>query len=167
MRWNYLSTPKLQRWNRWSLVKDKYFLSYILWACGYISMLRLKLSHVSKRGPWRQQLWYWWRQMSSILKCRMVSLLWHHNGPDGVSNHQPHHCLLNSLFRCRSKKTSKLRVTGICAGNSPAVNSPHKWPVTRKMLPFDDVIMSSACVSWVWRMGLKWYKIYVRLKKIK
>ena len=22
-----------------------------------------------------------------------------------------------------------------------AVNSPHKWPVTRKMFPFDDVIM--------------------------
>ena len=22
------------------------------------------------------------------------------------------------------------------------VNSPHKWPVTRKMIPFDDVIMS-------------------------
>ena len=22
------------------------------------------------------------------------------------------------------------------------VNSPHKWPVTRKMFPFDDVIMS-------------------------
>ena len=21
------------------------------------------------------------------------------------------------------------------------VNSPHKWPVTRKMVPFDDVIM--------------------------
>ena len=27
-------------------------------------------------------------------------------------------------------------------GNSPGpVNSPHKWPVTRKMFPFDDVIM--------------------------
>ena len=37
----------------------------------------------------------------------------------GVSNHQPHHCLLNRLFRCRSKKTSKPRVTGLCAGNSP------------------------------------------------
>ena len=24
-----------------------------------------------------------------------------------------------------------------------AVNSPHKWPVTRKMFPFDDVIMQS------------------------
>ena len=25
------------------------------------------------------------------------------------------------------------------------VNSPHKWPVTRKMFPFDDVIMLVAC----------------------
>ena len=39
------------------------------------------------------------------------------------------------------RKKSKLRVTGLCAGNSP-VNSPHKWPVTRKMFPFDDVIMA-------------------------
>ena len=37
---------------------------------------------------------------------------------DGVSNHQPHDCLLNGLFRRRSKKTSKLRVTGL-AGRSP------------------------------------------------
>ena len=47
------------------------------------------------------------------------TLQWCHNGRDGVSNHQPHHCLLNRLFRRRSKKTSKLRVTGLCAGNSP------------------------------------------------
>ena len=69
---------------------------------------------------------------------------WHHNGHDGVSNHQPHHCLLNRLFWCRSKKTSKLRLTGLCAG---PVNSPHKWPVTRKMFPFDDVIMSTRWVK--------------------
>ena len=30
-----------------------------------------------------------------------------------------HDCFLNRLFRRRSKKTSKLRVTGLCAGNSP------------------------------------------------
>ena len=47
------------------------------------------------------------------------SLRWHLNGHDGVSNHQPHHCLLNRLFGCRSKNTSKLRVTGLCAGYSP------------------------------------------------
>ena len=46
-------------------------------------------------------------------------LLWCHNGRDGVSNHQPHYCLLNRLFKRRSKKTSKLCVTGLCAGNSP------------------------------------------------
>ena len=47
------------------------------------------------------------------------TLRWRHNGRDSVSNHQPHDCLLNRLFRRRSKKTSKLRVTGLCAGNSP------------------------------------------------
>ena len=58
-------------------------------------------------------------------------LQWRNNGRDTVSNHQPHDCLLNRLCRRRSKKTSKPRVTGLCAGNSPGpVNSPHKWPVT-------------------------------------
>ena len=47
------------------------------------------------------------------------SLQWHHSECNGVSNHQPHDCLLNRLFRRRSKKTSKLRATGLCAGNSP------------------------------------------------
>ena len=47
------------------------------------------------------------------------SLQWRHNGRGSVSNHQPHDCLLNRLFRRRSKKTPKLRVTGLCAGNSP------------------------------------------------
>ena len=35
------------------------------------------------------------------------------------------------------------------------VNSPHKWPVTRKMLPFHDVIMFivfiSHCISHCWQ----------------
>ena len=47
------------------------------------------------------------------------ALQWRPNGHDNVSNHQPHHCLLSRLFGRRSKKTSKLRVTGLCAGNSP------------------------------------------------
>ena len=70
------------------------------------------------------------------------SLQWRHNGHDSVSDRQPHNCLINRLFRRRSKKTSKLRVTGLCAGNSPGpMNSLHTWPVMRKMFPFDDVIM--------------------------
>ena len=46
-------------------------------------------------------------------------LQWRHNGHGGVSNHQPYDCLLNRIFRRRSKKTSKLHFTGLCVGNSP------------------------------------------------
>ena len=87
-----------------------------------------------------------------LTRCQRVglggfskALRWRHWDHDGVSNHQPGGCLLIRLFRRRSKKTSKLRVTGLCAGNSPGpANSPHKGPVTRKMFPFDDAIMEVA-----------------------
>ena len=46
-----------------------------------------------------------------------ITLQWRHNGRDGVSNHQPHDRLLNRLYRCRSKKISNIRVTGLCVGN--------------------------------------------------
>ena len=69
-------------------------------------------------------------------------LLWRHNGHDGVSNDQPHDCLLSHLFRRWSKKISKLRVIGLCGGiHRWPVNSPHKWQVKQKMFPFDDVII--------------------------
>ena len=41
------------------------------------------------------------------------ALQWRHNEHNGVSNQQPHGCLLNRLFR----KHQKLRATGLCAGN--------------------------------------------------
>ena len=47
------------------------------------------------------------------------ALQWRHNGRHSGSNHQPHDCFLSRLFRRRSKKTWKLRGTGLCAGNSP------------------------------------------------
>ena len=78
---------------------------------------------------------------------RNKPLQWHHNGRDGVSNHQRHVCLLNRIFKHRSKKISKLRATGLSAGiHQWPVNSPHKGPVTRKMFQFDDVIMVSEIV---------------------
>ena len=64
----------------------------------------------------------------SIMDITMTSL-W----ARGVSNHQPHDCLHNRLFRRRSKKISKLCVTGLCAGNSPVTGEfPAQRPVTRK-----------------------------------
>ena len=57
--------------------------------------------------------------MSYDSKENNKSLQRRHNERDVVSNHQPHDCLLKRLFWRRSKKTSKLRVTGLCVGNSP------------------------------------------------
>ena len=53
MRWNYLSIPKLQRLHRWSLGMDKQFHPIHYNGCNYLSMLGLKLNHVSKRGHCR------------------------------------------------------------------------------------------------------------------
>ena len=50
---------------------------------------------------------------------KFSALQWRHNGRDVVSNHWRRDCLLICLFRRRSKKTSKLRVTDLREGNSP------------------------------------------------
>ena len=63
--------------------------------------------------------WSYLHYRHSCIDNTIYSLQWRHNDHDSVSNHQPHDCLLNRLFRRRSKKTSKLRATGLCAGNSP------------------------------------------------
>ena len=54
-----------------------------------------------------------------------LTLQWRHNERGCISNHQPHDCLTNRLFRRRSKKTSQLHVTGLCAGNSPVSSEFH------------------------------------------
>ena len=49
----------------------------------------------------------------------LETLQWRHKERDGVSNHQLYDCLLNRLLRRKSKKTPKIRVTGLSEGNSP------------------------------------------------
>ena len=70
------------------------------------------------------------------------ALRWRHNDHDSVSNHQPHGCLLNLYSDADQRKHQRSASLAFVLGNSPGpVNSPHKGPVTRKMFPFDDVIM--------------------------
>ena len=57
-------------------------------------------------------LCFFYSVIGSIAK-QVKTLRWRHNGHGSVSNHQPQDCLLNHLFRRRSTKTSKLRVTGL------------------------------------------------------
>ena len=72
--------------------------------------LRLSCTNPSICGPGHR---------ASNAESVSMPLQWRYYGLDGVSNHQPHDCLLNRLFRRRSKKTLKLRVIGLCVGNSP------------------------------------------------
>ena len=90
---------------------------------------------------------------------KTITLQWRHNEHDGVSNYWYLDYLLNRLFRCRSKKTSKLHVTGLCEGNplvtggfpSNAENYPIWWchhddsthigPVMWKAFPCHDITM--------------------------
>ena len=60
-----------------------------------------------------------WQDLNNLFQSEVDPLRWCPNGRGSVSNHQPHDCLVNRLFRRRSKITSKLRVTGLCVGNSP------------------------------------------------
>ena len=116
---------------------------------------------------WQHSGNQWWfsGNKDHFANCRrllgnpgLATLQWRHNGHVGVLNHQPHDCLLNRIFGRRKKNPSKLRVTGLCMGNSPVTGEfPHKRPVTRKMFPFDDVIMMQ-------RSGYRTVKrIYVHL----
>ena len=61
----------------------------------------------------------WCNNIDVDFNSRIIALQWRHNGRHCISNHQHHDCLLKRLFRRRSNKTSKLRVTGLRAGNSP------------------------------------------------
>ena len=76
----------------------------------------------------------------------LLTLRWRHNGRDGVSNHQTHDCLLNRLFRRRSKETLKLGVSGLCAGNSPMTSEFPAQMASNAEKCFH--LMTSSCNLW-------------------
>ena len=134
-------------------------------------MLRFELIHVSKLVSWQIQMGHivrqpllgqlpwsqvmWSRPLNSFglqwpdlniygtrLSCSNTSILqWRHNENNGVPSHWPLDCFPSRLFRRRSKKTSKLRITGFYESTGHWW-IPHKGPVTRKVSSLDDIIMN-------------------------
>ena len=84
---------------------------YLLGNFQYGGVAWVTAFHISKNTTVSQKL-------ILVDNTRIIPLQLHHYGRDGVSKHQLHDCLLSRLFRRRSKKISKLRVNGLCAGNS-------------------------------------------------
>ena len=92
---------------------------------------------------------YKWRSRTQIhlptsyLLIQDVTLQWRQNEHDGLSNNQPHDCLLSVYSDADQRKHQSSASLAFVRGiHRWPVNSPHKGPVTRKMFPFDDVIMS-------------------------
>ena len=90
-------------------MKYPYDLNFVLFGCGLVPLDVTHILHIRLHH-------------SYIRHNTTEPLQWRHNEHDGVSNHQPHDCLPNRLFSRRSKKTSKLWVTGLCKGNSPVTS---------------------------------------------
>ena len=82
-----------------------------------------------------------WRTMFSCMgstECITVTS----NERHVVSNHQSFYCLFDSLCGPTPKKHQSPRYWPFVSGiHRWPVNSPHKGPVPREKLPFDDVIM--------------------------
>ena len=83
---------------------------------GYVHrVIAMQFANCIPRRRWNMRVQAGYRAV--VWWCALLQL--RHHERDGASNHRRLDCLLNSLFSRRSKKTSKLRVTGLCAGNSP------------------------------------------------
>ena len=99
--------------NIWFVITDVLALNILVCECRTTQLCAYSAHALAIR---QKRISYW---PNDQWASSFVSLQWRHNERDCVSNHQPHNCLLNRLFGRRSKKTSKLRVTGFCEGNSP------------------------------------------------
>ena len=85
---------------------------------------------------------------SWFLWINWVIHFWRHNGRHGVSNHRHLDHLLNHLFRRRSKRIPKLRVTDIWKGNPPVTGGlPTQRASNAEMYLFDDVMMSLVMID--------------------
>ena len=79
-----------------------------------------------------------------LLGLDIYALQRRHNERYDVWNHQHHQCLLNRLFKHASRKHQSSASLDFVRGiHRWPLYSPHIGPVTRKMFPFDDVIIWS------------------------
>ena len=97
------------------------------------------------------------------LQAKPTSLQWRHNERDDVSNHRRVDCLLNCLVRRRSKKTSKLRVAGLCAGNpSGTGNAENDVIMWYNGCETIDMILVYMILSW-WRRQMETFSALLAL----
>ena len=101
---------------------------------GLFAMI-LNISQLARRQIKFQDKFRTWKLFyASFISPMVFPLQWRNNGRTGVSIHQPHDCLLKRLFRCKPKKTPKLRVAGpfffFFWGGGGGI---HRWPMNCRL----------------------------------
>ena len=129
--WNFNGVPG----NTWGSIDVYWYNTFH--KCFWFLVL-LNLTHVIFLNMY-------WIMLVCCISHLLLALPWRHNGHDSVSNHQRYDCLLNRLSDADQRKhQSPASLAFVREIHRGPVNFPHKWPVTRKMFPFDDVIMRKA-----------------------
>ena len=115
---------------------------------GYVMFLPY---HIRSHAVWRFMLWHACTIMA--IKLFWIELNWNHKSeliitltslwPRWRLTSPASRLFTQPFIQTQIKENIKApRHWPLCVKNSPGpVNSPHKGPVTRKMFPFDDVIM--------------------------
>ena len=86
-----------------------------------------------------------WKGYDSSFNSWIDTLQWRHNGSQLTSITIVYSTVYSDADQRKHQSSASLAfVRGIHRG---PVISPHKWPVTRKMFPFNDVIMIKI---WLW-----------------
>ena len=100
---------------------EPYCLGFFRYLLLLFSDLGTLCEKVYAFNHWEMWLWFHMckftaqRLNGSLRILATFTLQWHHNGHDGVSNHQPLHCVLNRLFiRAKIKENIK---------------APRHWPL--------------------------------------
>ena len=123
-------TTYLTLWTIWNLRwNERYYFQTLF--------LKIEIIFSSVRvysGKSRKILWPWPIDIGSHDVRWIYTLLqWRHNEGHGVSTHRHLNCMFSRSIRRTPKKTSKLRVTGLCEGGPPVTSVyPQKRPVRAK-----------------------------------
>ena len=112
-------------WITWKAVEEMVML-LVVW----VSMT-LKQSHCN------ETLWHYGDVIMGTIASQITSLIWLFTQP----------FIQTQIKKKHQSSTSLAFVRGI---HRRLVNSLHKWPVTRKMFPFDDIIMDTITVVYHW-----------------
>ena len=105
----------------WLLMFESHYSQAMCHGAWFLILICGEIAKSSNRWPiWDKcsKPWFTYSYSSELLS-QLPALQWRRYRHQGVSNRQCLGCLLNRLFRLRSKKTSKLRVIGLCEENSP------------------------------------------------